>query len=161
MHFSKRYKTLLICLALSCALVEAQAPDNNSDEAAVRKVLSDINGAWNRHDAAGMAKDFAPDIDQVNVLGRWTHGKEEMEKLYALGQASGGMFLGHGIRTSVVQVVKFVKPDVAFAIVESKDDHNHLRTTYVLTREGARWLIRTQTVSPVRDVPAAKAPADK
>ena len=156
MHFSRHCRMPVLCLVLSCAVVEAQLTDNKSEESAVRKVLSDINQSWNKHDGVAMAKDYAPDFDHVNVLGRWTHGKDSMEKLYVQHHAPGGMFTGHGTRNSTVQQIRFVRPDVAFAIAESKDEHNHLRTTYVLTKEGSRWLIRSQTVTPVRDPGAGK-----
>ena len=93
------------------------------------------------HDGAGMAKDYAPDFDHVSVMGQWTHGREPMEKLYVRESAPGGRFTGGTTRTSQIQQIKFVRPDVAIAITKSKDEKNHLRSTYVLTKEGPRWLI--------------------
>lgn len=147
-----RLPVLSVATFLSAGLLCAQQA---TEERAVRKVLTDLIEAFNRHDGKAMAKDYAPDLDHINVLGRWTRGKEPMEKLYVREHAPGGMFTGQGNRTQEIQQIKFLKPDVAMAITESKDERNHLRSTYVLTKEESRWLIRSMTVSPIRQGGAA------
>ena len=145
----KNAAILALSLGLSGLPLHAQQA---SEEGAVRKVLSDLMEAFNKHDGAAVAKDYAPDFDHVNVMGRWTHGKEPMEKMYIREHAPGGLLTGGGTRTANVQQIKFVRPDVALAITESKDEKNHLRSTYLLTKEGPKWLIRSITVSPITNL---------
>lgn len=47
------------------------APSQAADEAAVRSVVMQQAGAWNKHDAAAYSALFTPDCDVVNVVGWW------------------------------------------------------------------------------------------
>ena len=93
---------------------------------------------WNRHDAPAIAKDCLADFDDVNRLGAWRKGKEEMEQEYIRGHAPGGMFTHSSNRKFVIERVKFMRPDVVVVIVQRSNDRNRDRSTFVLTKEGTR-----------------------
>ena len=49
-------------------------------EAAIGSVIRRWTNAWNAHDAIDMALLVAPDVDFVNVNGRWLQGAEEFRE---------------------------------------------------------------------------------
>src|ERR671913_1011128 len=51
-----------------------------TDEAAIRKVLADYVGAWNKHDMTAWGKLFTDDVDYVNRGGGcWESNQENVE----------------------------------------------------------------------------------
>ena len=54
-----------------------------TDEAGVHRIVRDLMGAWNLHDARTFAALFAPDADFTNVVGMFFHGREEIERFHA------------------------------------------------------------------------------
>jgi len=93
----------------------AQSTSIASDSAAIRQVIDEFVGAFNRHDAAGWAMPFAEDGDFTNVSGLTKHGRKEVEERFKVLFAGP---LKNAHRTVTVRHVRFAKPDVAFADAE-------------------------------------------
>jgi uncharacterized protein (TIGR02246 family) len=93
----------------------AQTASKDSDSAAIRQVIDDFVGAFNKHDANGWAAPFAEDGDFTNVTGLTKHGRKEVEERFKV--LFGGS-LKNAHRTVTVRHIRFAKPDVAFADAE-------------------------------------------
>lgn len=76
------------CLLSALLIFAAGAPcataavDTNSDETAIRQLITDFATAWNRHDAKAMAESYADDADMLNPFGRAAKGRAEIEQLF-------------------------------------------------------------------------------
>lgn len=123
------------------------------DEQMIRKVVSDLYEAWNKHDAAAIVKDFTADHDHINTFGGWAKSKEQIQQAYVRGHAPGGPLTRSGEKKHVVEKIKFLRPDVAVAIVHTTSTRNRDVSTWVLTKESNRWLVAnfhntTETTPP-------------
>src|SRR5262245_46745851 len=86
----KKASFSIVCLAiLTPALLLSQTQgrgnDENKakDEALIRKLLSQSEERWNKHDAEALAALQAEDIDHINTSGGWSKGREAIRKLWA------------------------------------------------------------------------------
>jgi uncharacterized protein (TIGR02246 family) len=102
-------------VAIPASSVRAQSASTDADSAAVRQVIDDFVGAFNRHDAAGWAMPFGDDGDFTNVSGLTKHGRKEVEERFKVLFAGA---LKNAHRTVTVRHLRFAKPDVAFADAE-------------------------------------------
>ncbi len=144
MMTTKRLIVLLLCLAAMTATLSAQSPN---DEQAIRQRFADLETAWNHHDARQITnpQTAVADADYINVAGGWTKGREPFVEVMSRLQA--GPF--HDIqRHTVVEKIRFVRPDVAIVITTNIDRHgdgppSESRGTYVLSKEEGRWLLNS------------------
>jgi ketosteroid isomerase-like protein len=51
-----------------------------ADEKAIREIEAQWEAAWNRHDVAAMARNYAPDSDAINLAGEWFKGRAAFVK---------------------------------------------------------------------------------
>jgi uncharacterized protein (TIGR02246 family) len=77
--------------------------------AAIASVIRRWADAWNAHNAIDMALLVAPDVDFVNVAGRWLQGVEEFRewhrKIHALHfRDSSWENIGHRVRFLTAQL---------------------------------------------------------
>jgi len=117
-------------LTIHAAKVPRAAPDDANhpdDEAAIRKLLTDHNAAFNRHDGSGIVY-FADDADTRNIVGNFFTGKGEIEELDAALNKS----FANVQRTETIQRIRFLTPDIA--LVDSVADS----TGYIVTESGTR-----------------------
>jgi uncharacterized protein (TIGR02246 family) len=142
--------TLLFVCSLSFLLVGARAQSTSSDaeSAAIRKVIDDFVGAFNRHDAHGWAMPFGEDGDFTNVSGLTLRGQNKVEERFK------GLFaapLKDAHRTATVRHLRLVRPDVAavdaeWALVGSRaadGSENPVRKgifTWVMVKPEGRWM---------------------
>src|SRR5208282_3844322 len=68
---------LLVFFAASLARAQAGTA---ADEKAIREIEAQWETAWNGHDVAAMARNFAPDADAINLAGEWFKGRAAFEK---------------------------------------------------------------------------------
>jgi len=102
-----------ISLALSLTIAEsALAQSNRKDEQAIRKVILDGIGAFNRHDAKAGTVFFTEDADFVTVYGKWSRGAAEIERSRKERFETA---LKEAKITLLDLRVRFIKPDVAIA----------------------------------------------
>jgi uncharacterized protein (TIGR02246 family) len=120
--------------------------DSKSDEAAIRKVVQQVQDGWNAKSGEAFAAPFAADADYVVVNGLKLKGRD----LIAKGHMS--IFLtiykdSHNVAT--VQSIRFLRPDVAVVHVEwnlefrlnEKTEKGHAINTMVMTKDGGKWRI--------------------
>lgn len=131
------------------------------DERAVRQTIAAAETAWNAGDAVAFAATMTDDVDFVSLLGERYHGREIV--------VSGHKHILSTIykdsrATYTPEVVRFLKGDVALAIVHQKmvshlppeivvstarqrqmspEKHeSQARATMLLVSQSGRWLIK-------------------
>ena len=142
--------TLLFVVLLPVLGVGAPAQSTSSDaeSAAIRKVIDDFVGAFNRHDAHGWAMPFGEDGDFTNVSGLTLRGQNKVEERFK-GLFAGPLKDAH--RTATVRHLRLVRPDVAavdaeWALVGSRaadGSENPVRKgifTWVMVKQEGRWM---------------------
>ena len=159
---TKYWIALWLCLAATTANLPAQGP---ADEQAIRQRFANSDVAWNHHDAHQITnpQTAITDADYINLTGGWTKGREPFVEVMSKLQA--GPF--HDItRHTVVEKIRFVRPDVAVVITRNVDRHgdappSESRSTYVLSKEGGHWLLNsfqnTQIAAPSGPPPAPQS----
>ena len=76
-----RQLTVLSILTLAIFFPKtALCGSREQDEIEIRRVETEQQEAWNRHDAKAYASLFSDDGDCVNVVGWWWKGRAEIEK---------------------------------------------------------------------------------
>src|SRR5215471_19420698 len=105
-------KPLMFAILVSVAAlaVPVSSADRSQDEAAIRKVETGLQEAWNRHDAKAFASFFAEDADCVNVVGWWWQGRPQIEKKVA--DAHVFMFRESTLTDDEIRV-RFLTPRIA------------------------------------------------
>ena len=126
--------------------------DRNDQEArAVRALLTDaFEESWNSHQPA-MA--VTPDkcVDDaifINTTGGWIKGCRALVDLLTPLHAPGGPFHDH-TRRHAVEDLRFIRPDVAIAVVKTFDIRiagvptagRETRGLVVLSKEGEHWKV--------------------
>ena len=144
------------------------------DEEAVRKVVNEFAGTWNRHDMNAFGALFTSDADLVNVVGTHWKGRESIQLNTAflhgaIPADSAGVTLpktAYGIfKTSNVshkQVdVRFLRKDVAVVHVQNEmqgdartQDPRRTLLLMILTKENGRWLFAVAQNTEINRPPA-------
>lgn len=121
----------------------------DQDEKAIRSLLAEnFEHNWNNHHpAAAVAPDRCiEDAIFINTTGGWVKGREKFARMIAPLHAPGGPFHDH-TRRHEVEELRFVRPDVAFAVVRTFDIRRagvpttgeETRGLIILSKEGGRW----------------------
>lgn len=134
----------------------AQKPATaNTDEAAVRRIVQQVQDAWNAHDGKAFAAPFAPDADYVVVNGMYVKGREDIER----GHTDIFTTIYKDSRNvATIKSVRFLRPDVAVAHVEwnlefkmnGEPQKGHGITTMVMTKDGGKWSIAAFQNTPIQ-----------
>jgi uncharacterized protein (TIGR02246 family) len=142
--------TLMSLLLAVVPLCDVALSAASEDEASIRRLQIEQADAWNRHDAAGYVRLFAPEGDIVNVMGWWWQGHEQMQaKLSAVFSTS--------FRTSELTItstdVRFLTPTIAVAHVHWTMAGFHMPPglpepregieIQVLQKKAGHWLIQS------------------
>jgi len=139
---SRRLLPVLLVTALS--LVGADFTPNPADEAAVRKVIEDFAGAWNRHDAKAMAELHTEDVNFINVFGNWGKSRKGLEEY--LGYSHRGPFAQSIMKVRTEQV-RFLAPNVAVVhgtmelLNSPPETLGEAHSIRVLVKQSGKWLI--------------------
>jgi uncharacterized protein (TIGR02246 family) len=141
--------------AHGAAAAASATPDSSLDEAAVRKIVQQVQDGWNAHDAMAFAAPFASNADYVVVNGMKIEGREAIEK-------------GHvGIFTTIykdsrnvgtIRGIRFLRPDVAVVHVEwnlefqaeGQPRKARAMNTMVMTKDGSQWSIAAFQNTPIQ-----------
>lgn len=130
------------------------------DERAINDLIARAEKAWNAGDAIAFAATMAEDVDFVGVLGERYHGREIVEVGHR--HIFDTIYKESRVRYTVERV-RFLKPDVAVAIMHQKltshlpqsalastarqrelSDGLHdseMRTMITAAKTGGQWLI--------------------
>lgn len=87
--------------------------DRSADEAAIRSILAETAEAFNRQDPAGTVAHRTEDFDHINVAGVWQAGKGQLKE-----EMTAYFKTHHPAMTTSVEKIRFLTPDVAYAIVK-------------------------------------------
>ena len=90
-----------------------RSADRSTDEAAIRAIIADNTQAFNRQDPAGTVAHRTEDFDHINVAGVWTARKDQLQK-----GMTDYFKTRHPTMTTSVEKIRFLTPDVAYAIVK-------------------------------------------
>jgi uncharacterized protein (TIGR02246 family) len=142
-----------LLVAVAGIAANADVPGNETDAAAIRAIVADLDEAWARADADRWASHYAPEAQFINILGMLMPDVPSMRARHH--EIFTGVFAGsrhHGTLRSL----RFLTPDVAIADVDIEvtgfealppgaraTEPGVLRTRmrHVLQRLGGRWRI--------------------
>ena len=118
----------------------------SADRAAVEKIVTQLEAAWNASDGAAFGVPFADGADFVNIRGEHFRGRDTI----AAGHAAifRTIYAGSTNRCTL-EAVRLVRSDVALAHVHAVLDspqgplkgRHESRFSMLLTREPAGWQI--------------------
>jgi uncharacterized protein (TIGR02246 family) len=160
----KRVSILLIVLTLTTLPAAAQTKGNAKDQEEIESIAQKWQGAWNRHGLKALSAFVAEDVDFIAVSGRWRKGRKEFEEHHTNERHE--IAYKESVWTTKSTKVRFIKPDVAVAIVEwgiqgDKDPDGTTRqprqgiATWVVEKRKGEWLIiaiqNTNLKEPVPD----------
>ncbi|HEY6048039.1 MAG TPA: SgcJ/EcaC family oxidoreductase [Sphingomicrobium sp.] len=148
-----KFLALVAMIAASPAV--GQPRDRVHDEAAIRAILADTARGFNEQNVTSELAHRTNDVDHINVAGVWAQGKTELRK------ETVEFFKSHHPRMTVsIEKIRFLTPDVAYAIVKrSYKDEKGTRdsiSTSVFQKIKGRWwdvLFQNTFVRPAEQTP--------
>jgi uncharacterized protein (TIGR02246 family) len=138
---------------------QGRGDDENKakDEALIRKLLSQSEERWNKHDAKALAALQAEDIDHINTSGGWSKGREAICKLWA--QLFETRFKEDTTEVKL-EKIRFLKPDVAVAIVrifhKRPAEETESLATFVMTKDGDKWQVVSYQATRIQNATKVK-----
>jgi uncharacterized protein (TIGR02246 family) len=163
-------QTRFAIFALAFLLLPAAPPQpinaqggSAADEKAIRDIESRWEKAWNDNDVSAMTRDFASDVDAINLAGEWFKGRAPFAQ--SLSELHSDKAKGSVWQTEQTSV-KFLTPEIAVVhvLINSHGEHNpdgSLRParrailTRVEVKRGGQWLIVASQATNI--VPRASA----
>jgi uncharacterized protein (TIGR02246 family) len=137
-------------------LVAADGPKSGpkvEDEKAIRALLAQLEKEWNAHDMKTFSTRFAEDVDVVNRFGQWMKGRPAVEKHLTALHATP--FRDHLVgRSSKVEQVRFLAPDVALAHEVTAEETGKSVRTYLLQKRDGTWWIQSANIVDQKATPA-------
>jgi hypothetical protein len=150
---------LLVSLSIAMAVgafaqspaTGADVPGNEQDARAVRALLAyGFEESWNsHHPATALTSDKCADpAIFINTSGGWVKGCRALVDLLTPRHAPGGPSHEH-TRRHAVEDLRFIRPDVAIAVVKTFDIRiagvptpgRETRGLVVLVKEGEHWKV--------------------
>ena len=136
---------------------------NDQDAKAIRALLTEaFETDWNNHQPALVATPdkCAPGAIFINVTGGWLIGCEKWAELITRLHGPGGPLHEH-TRRHAVEELRFIRPDVAVAVVKTFDIRRGGTTTtseetrglVILSKEGGRWKAQASANARISDAP--------
>lgn len=129
---------------------EMTKSSSDQDEVAIRFMLAEGGEKnWNNHQ---MEASVTPDkvIDDaifINVYGGWVKGRETFKNVISRLHAPGGS-AHENTRRQQIEELRFIRPDVALAVVKYFDIRQagvptgeEVRGLMILSKENGRWKI--------------------
>jgi uncharacterized protein (TIGR02246 family) len=121
-------------------------PVRAKDEKAIRSLLAQMMKDWNKHDMKSFMSHFSATSDAVTRVGQWLKGRakhqEHLVELHA--SAFRAQLVG---RTSRVEGVRFITPDVAVVHEIAEEKTGKSIRTYVLAKKDGRGKVESATIS--------------
>lgn len=139
-----------------------------ADSIAVLQVIERRTEAMRTHDAHAEGTIYAPDAVWINAFGRRRVGPDSIEAFLGRLYADSGYAASRLVRQQVPEV-RFIRPDVAVVHEYHEREGQRLadgsvipirrvHTTFVLSKESGRWLVRYQFIGDEREQPKTLAP---
>jgi uncharacterized protein (TIGR02246 family) len=129
--------------------------DRTADQLAIERLITSLEDAWARGDAAAFASRFANDGTFTNILGMFFHGRDAFRERH--DDVFRTVFKGSTLALQVA-ALRFIRPDVAIADLDADlrgytalppglrampDGAVRTRLLMVLVREHGDWWIST------------------
>lgn len=133
----KHFYFYLVMTFTLCASVSFGQSKNAKEDIAIREVITRFYDGWNVHDAEKMVSVYADSVDHINAFAEWRTGKQTMKEELIKFNAGPGK---NSRKTITFEKIKFIKPDVAMAIVRQISKVGNLGM-YILSKESGKWLI--------------------
>lgn len=141
----------------------AVSDQNEQDVRAIRALLAyGFEESWNNHQPAMAATPdkCAEDAVFINTSGGWVKGRQAFIDLLTPLHAAGGPFHDH-TRRHVVEDLRFIRPDVAIAVVKTFDIRiagvptpgRETRGLVVLSKEGEHWKLTANQNGTIQATP--------
>ncbi len=146
--------------------VEASRFWNDQDEAAIRSSLAEgFEVTWNSHQpAAAATSDRAiDDAIYINTSGGWVKGRETFADMISRLHAPGGPFHDH-TRRHMVEELRFIRQDVALAVVKTFDikragvptTGEETRGMVILSKEDGHWKVNALENTRIQATPVGR-----
>lgn len=156
---------LVLILALTGNLT---SQSRAADSLLVLQVIERRTEAMRTHDAHTERTIYAPDAVWINAFGRRRVGPDSIEAFLGRLYADSGYAASRLVRQEVPEVW-FIRPDVAVVHEYHEREGQRLtdgsvipirrvHTTFVLSKESGRWLVRYQYIGDERERPSTLAP---
>jgi len=122
---------------------------NDREEATLRSLLTEgYETSWNNHHPEVTADGVVDDAIFINTTGGWVMGREIFAEMITRLHAPGGPFHDH-TRRHLVEELRFIRPDVALAVVKTFDIRRagvpapgeETRGLIVFSREDGHWKV--------------------
>ena len=147
---------------------KAEAPRfrNDQDESAIRSLLADgFETSWNSHQpAAAVTRDKSvEDAIFINTTGGWVKGRDNFAEMISRLHAPGGPFHDH-TRRHAVEELRFIRPDVAIAVVKTFDikragvptTGEETRGLIILSKEDGHWKLNALENTKIQATPVGR-----
>jgi uncharacterized protein (TIGR02246 family) len=122
-----------------------QAAMKEGDEKAIRTLLRDLEEKWNKHEMKEFSAHLAENADVVNRFGQWMKGRTAiLEHLIGLHKMPFRAQLES--RSSRIEQVRFLTPDVALAHELTEELTGKSVRTYVLQKRDGLWWIESADI---------------
>jgi uncharacterized protein (TIGR02246 family) len=123
--------------------------------------------AMRAHDAHAERTVYGPDAVWINAFGRRRVGPDSIEAFLGRLYADPGYATSRMVREEAPEV-RFIRPDVAVVHEYHEREGQRLangsviptrrvHTTFVLSKESGRWLVRYQFIGDERERPGTRA----
>jgi uncharacterized protein (TIGR02246 family) len=154
----KKYLLGICCLCF-CLIITAILPGsilaqsaNLEEEQEIRDLVTGFYDGWNTHDVEKMVSYYADDIDHVNAFGEWHQGKQAIKEALTQFHADRTR---NTHKTITIEKIRFIKPDVAVALVRQISTVGNVGT-FVLSKESGKWLVVSFANIPYKLQPEEK-----
>jgi uncharacterized protein (TIGR02246 family) len=139
---------------------------NDQDETDIRSGLAyGFETTWNSHQpAAAVTPDKCmDDAIFINTSGGWMKGRENFAEMISRLHAPGGPFHDH-TRRHTVEELRFIRPDVALAVVKTFDikragvptTGEETRGLLIFTKEDGHWKLNAVENTRIQPTPVGR-----
>jgi uncharacterized protein (TIGR02246 family) len=146
--------------------VQAPGSVNDQDETAIRSLLAyGFETAWNSHQPATAATqdNCTDDAVFINTSGGWVKGRGKFLEMITRLHAPGGPFHDH-TRRHAVEELRFIRPDVAVAVVKTFDikragvptTGEETRGLIILSKEDGHWKVNALENTRIEATPVGR-----
>ena len=139
---------------------------NDRDATAIRSLLADgFETSWNSHQpATAVTRDKCiDDAVFINTSGGWVKGRDNFAEMISRLHAPGGPFHDH-TRRHTVEELRFIRPDVAIAVVKTFDikragvptTGEETRGLVILSKEDGHWKVNALENTRIQATPVGR-----
>ena len=115
------------------------------DEKAIRTLLRDLAEQWNKHEMKAFTARLGENADVVNRFGQWMKGRAAIRE-HLIGLHKMPFRAQLESRSSQIEQVRFLTPDVAVAHELTDERPGKSVRTYVLQKRQGQWWIESADI---------------